>query len=219
MHLPDDVALTTSNHHGSQLTTLYTLWGDWVEAIGDTQDELFGGMLDAADCFQASAFDSLHGYYRSAVSNLRSAIELIAIGSLGNLAPADPDYPRWKKQNIGGLPFATCIRKLRGATKESIRTTVLKPAGWIEALYEELSPYTHVRPDASDGEMWRSNGPIYVSDAFAAVLELQISTYAAGYVLVRMARPGFVLPTSSEFLFATPSLLWHDEIAASYRAL
>ena len=28
MHLPDDVALTTSNHHGEQLRTLYTFWGD-----------------------------------------------------------------------------------------------------------------------------------------------------------------------------------------------
>src|SRR5258708_3781029 len=84
MHLPDDVALTTSNHHGTQLAMLYRLWGDWIDAIGDTQDEFFAGMLDAADCFQASAFDSLHGYYRSAVSNLRSAIELIAIGALGN---------------------------------------------------------------------------------------------------------------------------------------
>jgi hypothetical protein len=27
MHLPDDVVLTTSNHHGRQLGALYTLWG------------------------------------------------------------------------------------------------------------------------------------------------------------------------------------------------
>jgi hypothetical protein len=82
MQLPDDVALTTSNHHGKQLATLYALWGNWIEAIGEDQDELHGGMLDAADCLQASTFDSLHGYYRSAVANLRSAVELIAIGAL-----------------------------------------------------------------------------------------------------------------------------------------
>jgi hypothetical protein len=82
MHLPDHVALTTSNHHGSQLSVFYALWADWLEAIGDEQDELFAGMLDAADCFQASTFDALHGYYRSALSNLRSAIELVAIGAL-----------------------------------------------------------------------------------------------------------------------------------------
>jgi hypothetical protein len=74
--------------------------GDLLEAIGDEQDELFAGMLDAVDCFQASTFDSLHGYYRSALSNLRSALELVAIGSLGNLSPNDSDYLRWKKQNV-----------------------------------------------------------------------------------------------------------------------
>ena len=31
IHLPDDVAITTSNHHGSQLATLYLLWGDLLE--------------------------------------------------------------------------------------------------------------------------------------------------------------------------------------------
>jgi hypothetical protein len=46
MHLPDDVALTTSNHHGAQLAALHALWGGWIEAIGDKQDELFSGMLE-----------------------------------------------------------------------------------------------------------------------------------------------------------------------------
>jgi hypothetical protein len=111
MNLPDDVAITTSNHHGSQLAALQSLWGDWLEAMGDEpHDELFIGMLDAADCFRASTFDCLHGYYRSAIFNLRSAIELVAVGCLGNLSPNDQDYLRWRKQNIGSLPFASCVR-------------------------------------------------------------------------------------------------------------
>jgi len=51
-HLPDDVALTTSNHHGSQLATLYTLWGDWLEAIGGEHDEMFSGMSAPSNCAQ-----------------------------------------------------------------------------------------------------------------------------------------------------------------------
>jgi hypothetical protein len=222
MHLADDVALTTSNHHGSQLATLCSLHRDWVTAIGDDPDqpdELFGGMLDAADCLQASTFDSLHGYYRSAISNLRSAVELIAIGTLGNLAPRDPAYIRWKKRNIGSLPFKTCIRKLRGATQSTGRARVLKSSGWAEALYEELCPYTHARPDASDGELWRSNGPIYVASAFSAVFKFQVSTYAAGYVLTKVGRQRFALPKDSEFLFKMTGLLWRDEIASSYHTL
>ena len=219
IHLPDDVAITTSNHHGSQLATLYLLWGDLLEAIGDEQDELFAGMLDAVDCFQASTFDSLHGYYRSALSNLRSALELVAIGSLGNLSPNDSDYLRWKKQNVGSLPFSTAMKKLRGVTNAHVQALIFKPKGWLEALYEALCAYTHSRPDSSDGEMWRSNGPIYVGAVFNRVFKLQVSTYAACHVLTKVGRPRFALPEASEFLFKTPGLLWRDDIASSYRDL
>ena len=79
--------------------------------------------------------------------------------------------------------------------------------------------YTHARPDASDGAIWESNGPIYVAAAFSGVFELQISTYPTGYVFTKLARPDFTLPKHSEFLFMTPGLLWRDEIAACYATL
>ena len=218
-HLPDDVALTTSSHHGSQLATLYSLWGDWLEAIGDKHDEVFTGMLDAADCLQASTFDLLHGYYRSALSNLRGAFELVAVGTLGNLSPNDRDYIRWKKNSIGSLPFAGCIRKLRGLTDASVRTEVLTPNGWIESHHDALCAYAHSRSDASDGEMWRSNGPVYVTQAFELVFGLQLSTYAGCYVLATVGRPQLTLPQRSEFLFRSPEIAGLEEIASSYDAL
>jgi hypothetical protein len=94
-------------------------------------------------------------------------------------------YLRWSKQNVGSFPFASCIRKLRGVTKASVPVSIFKPGGWTDALYGELCTYTHSRPDASDGQMWRSNGPIYVAGAFNLVFELQASTYAACYVRPR----------------------------------
>lgn len=36
MDLPDDVAITTSNHYGVELKLLNNLWGDWIKAVGDT---------------------------------------------------------------------------------------------------------------------------------------------------------------------------------------
>ena len=94
-----------------------------------------------------------------------------------------------------------------------------QPSGWLEALYEALCAYTHSRPDLSDGEMWRSNGPIYVGAVFNRVFKLQVSTYAACHVLTKVGRPRFALPGGSEFLFETPELLWHDDIAPSYHTL
>ena len=34
-HLPDDVAIRTSDHNGHRLELLYSLWGDWIMATGD----------------------------------------------------------------------------------------------------------------------------------------------------------------------------------------
>src|SRR5689334_11998588 len=79
MNLPDDVAVRISDHNGTHLRLLYELWSDWIEAIGDPdhRDELFSCMLDANDCLQCANFDLLHGFYRSAISNLRTALELV----------------------------------------------------------------------------------------------------------------------------------------------
>jgi len=126
VHLPDHVALTTSNDHGKQLRILYTLWGAWLEAIGEDQDALYGAMLDAADCFQSSTFDSLHGYYRSALSNLRAALDVVAIGTVGNLVPADPVYARWNASNAR-LVFP--LARLPRLTKEPISSLLFKQAG------------------------------------------------------------------------------------------
>jgi len=131
MHLPDDVALTTSKHHGKQLRILYKLWGAWLEAIGEDQDALYGAMLDAVDCFQSSTFDALHGYYRSALSNLRAALDVVAIGTVGNLAPADPVYTRWKANNAR-LVFPRA--KLRHLTNEPVSSLLFKQDGWTTSM-------------------------------------------------------------------------------------
>jgi len=120
---------------------------------------------------------------------------------------------------VGSLPFSSCIKKLRSISKGTTRAAIFQPDGWLKALYEELCAYTHSRPDASDGEMWRSNGPIYVTDAVDKVFTLQVTTYAACFILAKAGKPKLDLPKTSEFLFTTPNLLWLDEIASSYRAL
>jgi hypothetical protein len=201
MHLPDDVALRTSDHHGKQLGILYTLWGAWLDAIGEDQDALYGAMLDATDCFQSSTFDGLHGYYRSALSDLRAALDVVAIGTVGNLAPADPVYARWEASNAR-LVFP--LPKLRRLTNEPVSSLLFKQAGWMDNLYDDLSAYSHLRPDASDGTMWESNGPVYSTSAFRKVFGSQIATYAACYHMVKVGRPDFILPKEAEMIFLAP---------------
>ena len=75
---------------------VYWLWGRWIEATGEAEDALFVPMLDANDDLQASLFDSLHGYYRTAFSALRNVIELMTIGTCGVLTRT-PLYEEWRK--------------------------------------------------------------------------------------------------------------------------
>src|SRR5215831_10505935 len=83
MHLPEDVSISISDHNGLRLRLMYQLWGDWVEAIGDPDDhdEIFNCLLEAADCFQGATFNFLHGFYRTALAELRTALELVIIGA------------------------------------------------------------------------------------------------------------------------------------------
>lgn len=89
VHLPEDVSIRISDHNGVRLRLPYTLWGDWITAVGnpDAPDELFNCMLDATDCFQCVNFNFLHGFYRAALAELRTSLELMVIGIYGTLNP------------------------------------------------------------------------------------------------------------------------------------
>lgn len=119
VHLPEDVSICISDHNGTRLELLFSLWSDWIEAIGDPDkpDEIFNCMLDAADAFQGAHFNFLHGYYRVALSELRVALELVLIGACGTLQPNDAKYLDWKK-GFGELGFTRCRKNLSGIPAE-----------------------------------------------------------------------------------------------------
>ena len=119
VHLPEDVSICISDHNGTRLELLFSLWSDWIEAIGDPDkpDEIFNCMLDAADAFQGAHFNFLHGYYRVALSELRVALELVLIGACGTLQPNDAKYLDWKK-GFGELGFTRCRKNLSGILRK-----------------------------------------------------------------------------------------------------
>lgn len=219
MHLPDDVAIKISNHEGARLELLYSLWGDWIQAVGNplNPDNLFAGMLDAADCFQCTTFDLLHGFYRSALANLRSGLELVAAGAYGNLRPSDPQYVAWTK---GGarLSFSGWRNHLHAVVSEETQW-FLKKDSWPDQLYSDLCRYTHSRPGASDGTLWESNGPVYNGAAIELTFKMSLSTYAVGYLLTKLGRSNSRLADSSRILFELDWMPGHGELRKAFDQL
>jgi hypothetical protein len=214
--LPEDVSIRISDHNGARLELLYSLWGDWVTAIGDPDkpDEIFNCMLDAADCFQCANFNFLHGYYRAAIAELRSAFELVMIGAYGSLNSNDAKYMDWKS-GAGELAFTRCRRRLSGILRKDQAKWMFEDNQFLAAIYQKLCNYTHSRPDSNDVSLWESNGPVYNGAAIKLTFFSTVSVMATCYLLMRLARPEFIMPEDSDILF---ELDWVPNYAELVRA-
>jgi len=220
MNLPDDVAIRASDHNGRPLKFLYDLWGAWIDAMGDPvdPDELHSAMLDASACFQCSDFNLLHGFYRGALGDLRTALELMMIGTYGSLNPTDPDYVAWKNGH-SDLNFPRCRRRLKGSLTGAQCKWLFEEDGLFASLYERLCNYAHSRPDCSDGALWESNGPVYNPDGFRLTYFTALAVYAASYLLARLGRATFVLPNAAKILFEVDRLPEHETLARAHSEL
>jgi hypothetical protein len=220
-HLTDDVAIRTSDHNGHRLKLLSDLWGDWVTSMRndpEPPDELFGCMLDAADALQCANFLFLHGYYRAAFAELRVALELVMIGAYGNLNPDDPKYVAWKT-NGSELGFTSFRKKMHGMLRGDQCKWLLANEEFPDKTFRQLCNFTHSRPDSSDGALWQSNGPIYAHEAAMLTFSTSLSVYAICYLLVRVARPRFVLPSDSRILFEEEWVPNREGVAKAFEQL
>ncbi len=201
-HLPDDVAIRTSDHNGHHLALLHNLWGDWITAtsVPGNADELFSCMLDAGDALQCTTFLYLHGYYRAAMAEMRVALELVMIGTYGNLRPQDTEYQRWKSGG-GELGFTRVRKRTHAMLRRDQCKWLLADGEFPDKLFRNLSNFTHPRSNSCDAALWNSNGPMYAHDAAMLTFFTFLSGYAISYLLVRIARPAFVLPPESRILF------------------
>lgn len=220
MHLPEDVSIRISDHNGTRLELLHGLWADWIRAIGDPDkpDEIYNCMLDAADCFQGAHFNFLHGYYRVALAELRVALELVLIGTFGNLQPNDPKFAAWKK-GLGELGFTRCRKNLSGILRKDQAKWMFADGEFLATTYQTLCNYTHSRPDANYGVLWQSNGPVYNNEAIRLTFFTTLSVFAVCYLLVRLARPGFVMPEDSDILFELDWMPHYAELVRAFTEL
>ena len=138
---------------------MYRLWADWIEALGDS-DEMFECLLETADCFKGATFNFLHGFYRTALAELRTALELVTIGACGNLYPTNKDYRKWKAGKSEGFGFTRCRKRLLGNLKKEQAKWLFEDDSPLAVTYQTLCKYTHARPDAGYSALWKSNGPV-----------------------------------------------------------
>jgi len=203
--LPDDVAIRTSDHNGEALTEDYSLCCRWSAATGHEVDALFDPMLDAGSDLENSIFNALHGYYRAGFSALRSALELITIGTCGSFANNRQIYADWRS---GAAEFSFGVACSRLAAEpmldrlnnglRSLGQSLFDPkdktrglvGGHARQWYGELCNYAHSRPGFADGDLWCSNGPIYVAEVFRNWQRAWLHTVSLCAVLVLLARRG-----------------------------
>lgn len=103
MHLPEDVSIRISDHNGTRLRLMHGLGRGYRRST--RPDEIFNCLLDAGDCFQCANFNFVHGFYRAAIAESRTGLELVMIGAYGSLNPSNKDYVEWKAGKAADLTF------------------------------------------------------------------------------------------------------------------
>ncbi len=221
MHLPEDVSIRISDHNGRRLRLMYQLWGDWLEAIGDPDkpDDMFNCLLEAADCFQGATFNFLHGFYRTALAELRAALELVMIGTYGTLYPSDKDYLQWKAGKSEIFGFTRCRKHLLGNLRKEQAKWMFEDGELLALTFQKLCSYTHAHPGAGYDMLWQSNGPLYNNAAINLTFFSSLSVHALCYLLIRLARPDFVMPEGSDILFALDWMSDHAPLMRAYTDL
>lgn len=98
--LPDDVAVRTTNHNGVAIKQISDLSYEWLLHC-DGEDTVMGPvMLDAHDDFDAAAYNTIVGYYRLSISAMRSALELVTVGTWAQVCGKKREFKQWQKGKI-----------------------------------------------------------------------------------------------------------------------
>jgi hypothetical protein len=213
--LPDEVAVRTSNRHGTLLDILNQLGDTWSVCVGDSEhpDPVGLAMIEVINEPDASLYNMLVGFYRQAIDSLRIILDSVSVGAYCQLTAQGNVLQNWLdgndevKFNVAatGLHGALETKQLHDHLYRAVRFGFIDqanraqayPGGWVRQLYQKLSKYSHGRPLYNNTGLWQSNGPIYVGRAVAIVTGLFIETFVASYIIVKLCRPDFELPAEA----------------------
>ena len=215
--LPDEVAVRTSNRHGTLIDILNQLNGTWPDCIGysENPDHVGLAMIEVINEPDASLYNMLVGYYRQAIDSLRIILDSVCVGAYCQLTAQGNLLQSWLDGN-DEVKFSIAATGLHGALEtKQLHDHLFRavhfgfidqanrayPGGWVRQLYQKLSKYSHGRPLYNNTSLWQSNGPIYVGRAVAIVTGLFIETFVTSYIIVKLCRPDFELPTEAQEVF------------------
>jgi len=161
-----------------------------IKELPDINSPIGIATYNAYDELSSTIFVVMHGYYRTAYSALRGALEYAVSGICEQLIVR----PRTTKR----MSFNDCCSKAQKlpicrAIDDNLLTQHNKSlfaqkgsdtrAGWFRCCYNQLSEYAHGRDASSHSNIWESNGPIYSEKAFEAVY----NAFAEVAVLIGLA--------------------------------
>lgn len=236
--LPTDVSIRTSDHHGSLLALDHRLWESCIDMLDPLKPKtpLFAAVLDAADEFQACTFNALHGFYRPAIGCLRSVLDLTLTALCCELAPARPEVRAYlANPQATEIPLGVAcdliaqvqsVNELESHLESAASDTLFRQKnqqpgeGWVRRLYGILSKYSHSRAGRTSGDMWQSNGPVYVPRAFRRATLLSIEVAAVMCLLIKIGRPSSSLSAAMRAdVFENPDVKAPAVSAAAYQLL
>jgi hypothetical protein len=217
--LPTDVLLMTSDHMGGMLADAHDQCRRWIEAMPYEAEKpdgfMFDAALDAADEFHAAPFIAAHGYYRQATAGLRTTLEGMTTAAAFAVSQDTGELRRWRAgeiapsfksmvKRLGGDPgLATFDRQLGGSGVFG-----LKPNGILLDVYANLCRYSHGQPGHTNGDIWQSNGPVFVRPAFTQFWIDFGDALVLCYTLYKIGWADLELPDAARSLFGFADERW-----------
>jgi hypothetical protein len=212
MHLPDDVCIQTSSHFGSVVEALHDLWGASFELLDNIPEKCptWFGVLNSADEFRASLFEMIHGFYRPSAGTLRACLDILLIAACCELRGdhpsvqahvVNPDAQSLRFGNacdlLSGVPVVEQLDTwLRATTGDNLfgQRNRNNEGGLVRRLYGALSRYSHSDVGSGSGDIWRSNGPVFVGPALRETALHYLQVYFVMCLLTNLAHPQVSFP-------------------------
>jgi hypothetical protein len=230
--LPDDVAVRTTNHHGTVIKQISDLSHEWVRHSDESDPIMFPVVLDAHDELDAALYNTVVGYYRVANAAMRSALELVTIGTWAKVCGKKSEFDEWQKGNIE-LSISRACDDLISATRSLqdelagigvddtlfAQRTKTSEGGWVRRVFSGVSDWAHSRPGHTDFAMRNSNGPIYVRSAFNHSAWIQTETLGLLFVLLLIACPAIRFDQKVIDLFADLSKVKSSVTRGAFQVL